>query len=154
MRKLVLALLILAAVQPCAGADEAVNAGLDEVMVADLKDWRKAIAFYVDAPASIRARMSKAVGQARESADSLCASLTQTHWFCSRDKFRYFRGVTGVGGMSKSGFVCTDEWWISHQRYYPERMLIEDGCIEIVWEDVRERYEILSWPDAEQSASD
>jgi hypothetical protein len=153
MPKLVLTLLILAAAQPCAGADEVVLPDLSEVMIADLKDWRGAIAFYVDAPASVRKKMSEAVGQARESTNSLCASLKETHWFCSGGKFRYLRGVTGVGGKSKSGFVCTDEPWISHQRYYPERMLIEDGCIEIAWDDVGERYEVRWWPDDEQSAS-
>lgn len=150
MQKVVLTLLILAAAQPCAGADEEALPDLSEVMVACLKNWEDAIAFYVDAPASVRMRMSEAVGQARESTNALCASLKEPHWFCSGGKFRYFRGVTGVGDKSKSGFVCTDESWISHQRYYPEQMMIDDGCIEIAWDDVRERYEVLWWPDAEQ----
>jgi hypothetical protein len=137
--KLIFALLMLVAGQS--------SAGLEDVVVADYKDWTRAIAFFVDAPTSVQKEMSAAVVHARESHKQICTSQKEPHWLCSTSQFRLVRGITGTGDKSKSGFVCRDESWISHQRYYPERMLIDDDCVKINWNQEEKKHEVL-WPEA------
>lgn len=117
----------------------------DQVVIADLKDWTHAIAFYVDASGSTQKELRAAVAQAREEHLRSCETQEKPSWLCSEKPFRYLRGITGVGGKAKSGFVCRDESWISRQRYYPEHMMTDDGCIRVDWHGWENRYQV-AWP--------
>jgi hypothetical protein len=119
---------------------------LDEVAIADYADFTHAVAFYVDAPINIQKEMAKTVQRTRRENQAECASKKESHWLCISKNFRYFRGITGTGEESKSGYVCVDEWWVTRHKYYPEKMMVSDGCIQIKWDDGKRGYE-LQWPE-------
>ena len=136
--KLICSLLMLVAARSRAGAEE--------VIIADLREWTHAIAFYVDAPSSIAKEMNAALEQARESREDSCASQTDPKWPCAEKPVRFLRGINGIGEKSKSGYICEDVKSMTRQKYYPDRMMEDWGCIKVTWHGYKKGY-LVAWPE-------
>jgi len=138
-------LLALFAVSTSAIAADTPKA-LDEVVIADMVDFTNAIAFYVDAPTDVQRGMALATQKTVKANQKVCTSEKEPHWLCTSKQFRFFRGITGTGEKSRSGYVCVDESWVTRHKYYPEAMMVSDGCIQIEWDEEKRAYELL-WPE-------
>jgi hypothetical protein len=91
-------------------AGEVRPSGGNEIMIAD----EVRMAFYEQAPSSLAAAMSKAVGlwcltaDRRRVADSGKSNSETVEWLCERHKLHYFRNVYVTGTRGPHGLVCED----------------------------------------------
>lgn len=114
---------------------------------ATFTEWETSPAYFVDASPESRAEM-------RDGVDSLvvmivCPNWTSADWICTKQGWRFFQGVSGLGASMKRGYGCVAAE-IPYQHYYSEHMLRKSRCVALVWYEESRRYSVNFLEDTKQ----